>query len=72
EVQASLIATGFDDVYTAMARTVGLPLGIAAKLIASNEIKSKGVIIPTSSEFYKPILRELATFGIALDEVEIR
>lgn len=72
EVQASLIATGFDDVYTAMARTVGLPLGIAAKLIASNEIKSKGVIIPTTGEFYKPILRELATFGIALDEAEIR
>ena len=72
EIQASLVATGFDDVYTAMAKTVGLPLGIAAKLIASGSIRQRGVIIPTTPEFYEPVLSELATLGITLDETRIR
>ena len=71
EIQASLVATGVDAVYTAMARTVGLPLGIATKLIAANNIKARGVIIPTTREFYKPILRELVSFGITLNESEV-
>lgn len=72
EIQASLVATGSDAVYTAMAKTVGLPLGIAAKLIASDKIGKRGVMIPTSSEFYLPILKELATLGITLNEWEVR
>lgn len=70
EIQASLIATGFDDVYTAMSRTVGLPLGIATKLIAMNRIRQRGVLIPVTPEFYEPILGELASFGITLTETE--
>src|SRR5687768_7472996 len=48
EIQASLVATGADDVYTAMAKTVGLPLAIATKLIAFDQIIEKGVCIPTT------------------------
>lgn len=72
EIQASLVATGANDIYTAMARTVGLPLGIATKLIAENHIRAKGVIIPTTAEFYQPILQELNGFGITLSEMDIR
>lgn len=72
EIQASLVATGLDDRYTAMAKTVGLPLGIAAKLIASGRIRQKGVIIPITPEFYHPVLSELATFGITLNEDRVR
>lgn len=72
EIQASLVATGSDAVYTAMAKTVGLPLGIAAKLMAQDKITSKGVVIPTSREFYKPIMEELREYGIALKEVQVR
>jgi len=72
EKQASLIATGTDDVYTAMSNTVGLPLGIATRLIVSNQINAKGVVIPTTPEFYDPILAELACMGIALNETQIR
>jgi saccharopine dehydrogenase (NADP+, L-glutamate forming) len=72
EIQASLVATGFDDIYTAMAKTVGLPLGIATKLIASGSVRQRGVIIPITPEFYTPILSELAALGITLAEKRIR
>lgn len=70
EIQASLVATGVDDVFTAMSKTVGLPLGIATKLIAENRVRSRGVLIPTTREFYEPILSELASFNIKLAETE--
>lgn len=70
EIQATLVATGDDSVKTAMAKTVGLPLGIAAKLIAENKIGVRGVVIPTLPEIYEPILSELATLGIELTERE--
>jgi saccharopine dehydrogenase (NADP+, L-glutamate forming) len=70
EVQASLVSAGDDATYTAMAKAVGLPLGIAAKLILQNRITSKGVVIPVIQEMYDPILKELAEMGIALMEKE--
>jgi saccharopine dehydrogenase (NADP+, L-glutamate forming) len=71
EIQASLVATGKDSIDTAMAQTVGLPLGIAAKLILQGAIGARGVVIPTTRELYEPILEELKSFGIALTEREI-
>lgn len=71
EIQASLVATGDDSTYTAMAKTVGLPLGIAAKLLLENKIGSRGVVIPVKKELYEPILRELSERGIVLTEQEI-
>ena len=72
EIQASLISTGENSIHTAMAKTVGLPMGIAAKLLAMDNIKSRGVLIPTSPEFYIPILNELSSLGIELKERQIR
>lgn len=72
EIQASLVATGNDSVNTAMAKTVGLPLGIAARLILTDKIRARGVMIPTTPEFYNPILEGLSALGIALNEIEIR
>jgi saccharopine dehydrogenase-like NADP-dependent oxidoreductase len=68
EIQASLIAKGDDGVETAMAKTVGLPLGIATKLLLEGKIKERGVQIPIEKEFYEPILEELKMFGINLVE----
>ncbi len=70
EIQASLIATGDDSTYTAMAKTVGLPLGIVAKLLLQGKINSRGVVIPVVKELYDPILKELEEIGIALTEIE--
>jgi saccharopine dehydrogenase-like NADP-dependent oxidoreductase len=71
EIQASLVATGDDSNYTAMSKTVGLPLGIAAKLLLQDKISSRGVVIPVIRELYDPILKELGEMGIALIEQEI-
>jgi saccharopine dehydrogenase-like NADP-dependent oxidoreductase len=71
EIQASLVAVGDDSNYTAMAKTVGLPLGIAAKLLLQGKINSRGVVIPVVQELYDPILKELSEKGIALTETEV-
>jgi len=49
---------------TAMAKTVGYPLGIAAELIANKKITSRGVIGPTTPEIYIPILGQLKSRGL--------
>jgi saccharopine dehydrogenase-like NADP-dependent oxidoreductase len=72
EIQASLVATGKDSVYTAMAKTVGLPLAIATKLLHQGRIHSRGVLIPTLKEIYDPILEELKLLGIELNETQVR
>ena len=50
--------------HTAMAQTVGLPLGIAAKLILTGELNLKGVLIPVHKEIYQKVLPELEKEGI--------
>jgi saccharopine dehydrogenase (NADP+, L-glutamate forming) len=70
-LEASLIAKGSNSIDTAMAKTVGLPLGIAAKLLIEGKIKQRGVVIPTSKEIYEPVLRELKELGIELNERDI-
>lgn len=72
EIQASLVASGEDQTFTGMARTVGLPLGIAAKLLATGKLLSRGVCLPTTREFYDPLLADLAVMGIALKEYQVR
>ncbi len=61
---SSLVVKGDNSVYTAMAKTVGLPMAIAARLILNNQITLKGVQIPVHSSVYKPILKELSDLGI--------
>ncbi|MBS1976509.1 MAG: saccharopine dehydrogenase NADP-binding domain-containing protein [Bacteroidetes bacterium] len=71
EIQAELVSEGQNAVHTAMARTVGLPLGIACKLFLDGKISSRGVRIPVTREFYIPILAELNALGIGLNEREL-
>ncbi len=66
EIQATLSAVGDDSIHTAMAKTVGLPLAIATKLLIQNKIKQRGVVIPTSKEIYEPVLMDLKKLGIEL------
>ena len=70
KLTSSLIVIGEDSHYTAMAKTVGLPLGIAAKLILNNKIPEKGVHIPVHKSIYEPVLEELKSFGICFIERE--
>lgn len=70
KVIATLKSTGLNAVDTAMARTVGLPLGIAACLLMKGEIATRGVAMPVTRDIYEPVLRELRDAGIALHERE--
>lgn len=67
-LNSSLVVKGDDELRTAMAKTVGLPLGIAAVLILENKIQLKGLHIPIVKEIYEPVLAELAKEGIAFNE----
>ena len=67
-LKSSLIVTGEDQLRTAMAKTVGLPLGIAAKLLLEGKIKLKGLHIPTSKAIYQLVLEELKEYDVAFVE----
>ena len=66
--RSCLIVKGEDSIHTAMAKTVGLPLGIATKLILQNKIQLSGLHIPVIPEIYEPVLEELELNGIRFVE----
>jgi saccharopine dehydrogenase-like NADP-dependent oxidoreductase len=68
EISSYMISIGLDPVYTGMARTVGLPIGIAVTHILTGQMKLTGVHLPTLPEIYNPILDELETLGIRFEE----
>lgn len=68
EIKSSLTVKGEDQIRTAMAKTVGLPIGIAAKLILLDKIKLTGLHIPVVPEIYEPVLDELQTNAIKFKE----
>lgn len=69
KLTSTLIVEGEDKTYTAMAKTVGLPMAIFTKLFLTGKIKSLlGVQIPVMKEVYKPVLKELAENGIEFVE----
>ncbi len=69
--RSSLVLTGMDAQHTAMAKTVGLPLGIAAKLVLNGTIQSKGLCIPVIANIYEPVLDALTSEGIVFIEEDI-
>ncbi len=68
KIESSLVVKGEDNLRTAMAKTVGLPLGIAAKLILNGTLQLTGVHIPVHKEIYEPVLEELEKLGIVFKE----
>jgi len=69
-IKSSLVVKGEDHLRTAMAKTVGLPLGIAAILIGENSLSEKGLHIPIIPSIYTPVLTMLEKEGIIFHEVE--
>jgi saccharopine dehydrogenase (NADP+, L-glutamate forming) len=59
---------GKDATHTAMAKTVGLPLGIATKLILEKKLTEIGLQIPTKATIYKQVLKELESYAITFKE----
>ena len=71
EIRSHMVYIGKDTQFTAMSDTVGLPLGIAAKLLLSGKIKGRGVKLPIEREIYLPVLSELEQLGITFEEKEV-
>ena len=68
KVISSLVQEGQDATYTAMAKTVGLPLAIAVDLFLKGEISLRGLQLPVEPEIYLPILEALEQEGIRFEE----
>lgn len=67
--QSSMVLKG-DEHFTAMAKTVGLPMGVAARLILKNQLPLKGVQIPVLPEIYNAVLPILENEAIKFQEVD--
>ena len=68
KIISSLVIKGKNSLETAMAKTVGLPLGIAAVMILKGKIRLTGLHIPIVPEIYEPVLKELENEGIIFTE----
>ena len=56
---STMVVEGRPYGHSAMSRAVSLPAAIASRLIIEGATWSKGVLMPTDSEIYKPVLSEL-------------
>ena len=68
KVTSCLIDYGDPEGFTAIAKTVGAPAAIAAKLILNGEITLTGCHIPTNPKIYTKVLKELETIGVKFTE----
>jgi saccharopine dehydrogenase-like NADP-dependent oxidoreductase len=68
KLKSEFVIIGDDSRKTAMAKTVGLPLAIAAKMILMGQLNEIGLMIPTKKSIYEPVLLELEKYGIAFKE----
>lgn len=68
QTKSSLVVTGNVAGLSGMAKTVGYPLAIAAKLLLEGKISQRGLLIPVQREIYEPALAELEGMGIRFIE----
>ena len=71
QIDSKMVCIGDDQTYTAMAKTVGLPVAMATLQILNGKITTPGVQLPIKKEVYEPILKELEQFGIHFNETQI-
>jgi saccharopine dehydrogenase-like NADP-dependent oxidoreductase len=71
QIDSTMVCLGDDQTYTAMSKTVGLPVAIATLKILNGEIQTAGVQLPISKEVYLPILEELEKYGVVFKEFDV-
>ena len=71
QIDANMVVLGEDRTYTAMAKTVGLPVAMATLAILNGKIRTPGVQIPIRKEVYAPILKELSRYDVVFQEYEV-
>jgi saccharopine dehydrogenase-like NADP-dependent oxidoreductase len=72
QIDSTMVCIGDDQTYTAMAKTVGLPVAMAALQILNVKIKTPGVQLPINREVYGPILKELEEYGVKFIEKDVQ
>uniref|UniRef100_A0AAZ3R7T9 Alpha-aminoadipic semialdehyde synthase, mitochondrial n=1 Tax=Oncorhynchus tshawytscha TaxID=74940 RepID=A0AAZ3R7T9_ONCTS len=60
----SLVVYGDPNGYSAMAKTVGYPAAIAARMVLDGEIRTKGLVVPMTKDIYGPALKRLQEEGL--------
>ena len=71
-IDSNMVILGDDQTYTAMSKTVGLPVAIASLKILNKEITTPGVQRPITKEIYEPILKELENYGVRFTEKKLK
>jgi len=68
KITSTLIDYGIPNGDSSMSRTVALPVAVASRMILEGRINLTGVHRPIMSEVYEPILSELESLGIKLED----
>jgi saccharopine dehydrogenase-like NADP-dependent oxidoreductase len=68
EIESSMTLEGEDEHYTAMSKTVGMPIAFACEMIIKNQMNQRGVFMPIYEEIYRPILKRLEDIDIRFHE----
>nr|WP_315191650.1 saccharopine dehydrogenase C-terminal domain-containing protein [uncultured Flavobacterium sp.] len=68
QIDSKMVCIGENQTYTAMSKTVGLPVAMATLLILNGRITTPGVQLPIQKEVYLPILKELEEYGVVFKE----
>jgi saccharopine dehydrogenase-like NADP-dependent oxidoreductase len=71
QIDSNMVVVGENRSHTAMAKTVGLPVAMAALRILNGQIRKTGVQIPIQKEVYEPVLSELKAYGVVFKEYEV-
>lgn len=71
QIDSKMVCIGDDQTYTAMSKTVGLPVAMATMLILNGKITKPGVQLPILKDIYLPILDQLEQHGIVFHETEM-
>lgn len=72
KMTSTMVIEGESRDHSAMAKTVGLPMAVLAKLVLTNKIvPPKGVLIPSMPSVYRPVLTELKHHGIEFIETVV-
>ncbi|KAK5621415.1 hypothetical protein CRENBAI_007638 [Crenichthys baileyi] len=62
--EISLVVYGEPNGFSAMAKTVGYPAAIAARMVLDGEIVTKGLVVPMTKDIYGPALARLKEEGL--------
>jgi saccharopine dehydrogenase-like NADP-dependent oxidoreductase len=68
KITSTMIDYGTPGGFTAISRTVGLPIAVAAKLLLRGDLPLTGCQIPTHPAVYGPVLRELTQNDLVFTE----